>query len=410
MKKYLLALSVFFGLTVAQGQTFNLDAGISAITKPIATYCTNTFSPTMQLKNFGTDTLKSCTINYQIDALGNQTYSWNGLLATGQIATVTLSSMTVAIGTHTFVCSSSIPNGGTDQNITNDKFTSVFAADTYPYHFGNWGEGFESSNNLLPGWALYNPDNDASWQVIDSVGYNSSHCIAFNNCNGDSSFNTSGRIDRFFTGQIPCNVCFGMIGFNVAYAPKVYQNNLYTDTLNLYYSTDCGNSWTRIYHKGGMALATAPPDTVTSLNDCWHPKGSDWRSETVNGISGGPGSWITAAFENSSGNGSWIYIDSIQFSIAYGIQDLSSLEKITISPNPFSSYTTLHSDKLLKNATLTVYNSYGQQVKQLKNISGQEIKLQRDNLLPKGQASGLYFIRLIQDSQTFATEKLVITD
>jgi hypothetical protein len=78
---------------------------------------------------------------------------------------------------------------------------------------------------------------------------------------------------------------------------------------------------------------------------------------------------------------------------------------VKIYPNPFSLQTTLQTDKFFKNATLTVYNSLGQIVKEIKNISGQTITLHRDNL-----ASGLYFIRLTEDNKTFATKKIVITD
>jgi len=52
-----------------------------------------------------------------------------------------------------------------------------------------------------------------------------------------------------------------------------------------------------------------------------------------------------------------------------------------------------------------VYNSYGQTVKQIKNISGQTFTLHRDNL-----QSGLYFLQLTQVNKIIATEKLVITD
>ncbi len=79
--------------------------------------------------------------------------------------------------------------------------------------------------------------------------------------------------------------------------------------------------------------------------------------------------------------------------------------KINVFPNPFSTLTTLHTDKILKDATLTVYNSYGQKVKQMKNIYGQTINLYRDNL-----SNGLYFIRLTQENKIFTTDKLVITN
>lgn len=78
---------------------------------------------------------------------------------------------------------------------------------------------------------------------------------------------------------------------------------------------------------------------------------------------------------------------------------------INISPNPFKTKTTIRTDKILQDATLTVYNSFGQQVKQLKNITGQEITLRQDNL-----SSGLYIVRLTKNNMVIASEKLIIID
>jgi hypothetical protein len=79
--------------------------------------------------------------------------------------------------------------------------------------------------------------------------------------------------------------------------------------------------------------------------------------------------------------------------------------KLKAQPNPFSYYTTLQTDKILKDATLTVYNIFGQQVKQIKNISGQTIVFQRDDL-----SSGLYFIRMTEENISIIGDKLFIVD
>jgi len=88
-----------------------------------------------------------------------------------------------------------------------------------------------------------------------------------------------------------------------------------------------------------------------------------------------------------------------------GVENLENENNIVIYPNPFSSSTTLQTDNLLHNATLTVDNCFGQTVAQIKNISGQTVTFSRDNL-----ASGLYFVRLMQDNKVIAIDKLVIAD
>jgi hypothetical protein len=91
--------------------------------------------------------------------------------------------------------------------------------------------------------------------------------------------------------------------------------------------------------------------------------------------------------------------------IQAGLDELKNRKTIYFYPNPFSSSTTLRTDKFLENALLTFYNSFGQAVNQMDKLAGQTIIFQRDNL-----SSGLYFIRLTQDSKIIATDKLVITD
>jgi Secretion system C-terminal sorting domain len=87
------------------------------------------------------------------------------------------------------------------------------------------------------------------------------------------------------------------------------------------------------------------------------------------------------------------------------IQEEPSVNAVSVFPNPFSLETIVHTNTFFKNATLIVYNSFGQQVKQINNISGQTTTLNRDNL-----PDGLYFIRLTQDYKIITQNKLVITE
>jgi hypothetical protein len=88
-----------------------------------------------------------------------------------------------------------------------------------------------------------------------------------------------------------------------------------------------------------------------------------------------------------------------------GIDEFPQRYLINIYPNPFSMQATLWTDNLFKNANLTVYNSFGQFVKQIKNISGQTITLYRCNL-----PSGLYFLYLTEDNKILSIDKLLIID
>ncbi len=88
-----------------------------------------------------------------------------------------------------------------------------------------------------------------------------------------------------------------------------------------------------------------------------------------------------------------------------GITESLKANSFSISPNPFSAQTSLNLKQALNHATITICNSYGQHVKELKNVSGQAITLYRDSL-----PIGLYFIHVSQDNKLIATGKLVITN
>lgn len=89
-----------------------------------------------------------------------------------------------------------------------------------------------------------------------------------------------------------------------------------------------------------------------------------------------------------------------------GMDDLTALtNKITFYPNPFKTELTINSELNLENVTLKLYNSLGQMVNEIENISGQQFVLNRANL-----TSGLYFIQLLQNDKLVQTHKIVIED
>jgi hypothetical protein len=79
--------------------------------------------------------------------------------------------------------------------------------------------------------------------------------------------------------------------------------------------------------------------------------------------------------------------------------------EVRISPNPFSTSTEIHLP-LMPNASLLLYNNFGQVVRELKDIHSREsMTIDRNGLSP-----GIYFMQIIQNGEMIATEKLVIVD
>jgi len=156
--------------------------------------------------------------------------------------------------------------------------------------------------------------------------------------------------------------------------------------------------WAEGVGKGSNTIRSVALDALNHI----YVAGGFWTDTLIfdstilldpNGIVGGPEKVFIAKSDKS-------------ISITTSLREIGNQNTaITISPNPFSSQTNIHTNKVFKNATLTVYNLCGQQVEQIKNIFGWTIALYRDNL-----PSGLYFLRLTENSETLAVDKLIITD
>jgi len=102
-----------------------LDAGVINISSPSGTSCGDSLCPEVEIKNFGSDTLVSATVNYQVDVT-NYTYSWTGSLPPNYTEVVQLPCVVVAAGSHTFTSWTSLPNGGTDEDLANDTSSIAF--------------------------------------------------------------------------------------------------------------------------------------------------------------------------------------------------------------------------------------------------------------------------------------------
>lgn len=131
---------------------------------------------------------------------------------------------------------------------------------------------------------------------------------------------------------------------------------------------------------------------------------SGWNGTSINGLIFSI-TVIDSISNQSYGPLGSIFSLFICDSISTSIDKNEIITNYQLFPNPFSTQTNFKTDKFLKNATLTVFNYFGQIVKEIKNISGQTFTLNRENL-----SSGLYFFRLTDENKIFSEEKLVITD
>lgn len=369
-----------------------IDAGIATIMKPTGILCTATFTPEVTIKNFGANTLTVSTINYQLDGGTVQTYSWTGSLGTNLTANVNLPAITTTIGSHTLTAYTSNPNNGTDANSANNQSSTTFAYNTVGAALPLI-EGFEGSSSLPANWATSNAANDVPWQVVTTVAHTGTNCVGFNNCDGDAGTDMTGFKEWLYTPTYDfSSASSASLAFDVGYVPAYDSTTpkLYTDSLAVLYSVDCGTTWNRIYYKGGVALSTAPSFTIRTTTNCVAPTSSQWRTETTNlsGILGQNN--VMFAFENISDWGNWIYVDNINITSVNttGISSLSGKTGVIVYPNPAHSNLFINTDE--NTTTVSVTDIIGQTV-----IGEQKVTSQQTNSIDiSSLADGVYLVKV----------------
>lgn len=294
------------------------DAGISNIIKPangIST-CNNAVTPQITVINSASVALTSVRIQYKMDATATQTLNWTGSLATGATTVLTLNAYTgLTTGAHTFSVWTSLPNGGTDQNTANDSKSSTFTVTAAPVGSAlPFVENFESGVTPPAGWVIQKSntiDAATSWSVVsNATGLTAGSTKAARMDNYSSNSDITGQIDALRSPALTFTAANTSLSLNFDVSHRIYGAPL-IDSLNVYISTDCGGSWTRLYTKGGSQLATAVGSQTTAFTPTAN---AQWRRETVSLSAYAGSSTAYLKFESRSGYGNYVWLDNINVS------------------------------------------------------------------------------------------------
>jgi hypothetical protein len=99
----------------------------------------------------------------------------------------------------------------------------------------------------------------------------------------------------------------------------------------------------------------------------------------------------------------WNYDTTSPCNLISKIDDIKIQVQTLIYPNPFSESAIIKINKNLKNADLTMYNTLGQEMRRITNISGPSIILERGNL-----PGGIYYLVLSQENTIIMRNKILI--
>lgn len=394
-----------------------LDASILNIISPVngSSNCNNSVTPKITLNNAGSTAITSATILYRMDALATQTLNWTGSLASATSTVLTLNTYSgLSNAAHSFSATVINPNGTADANSANNSLTSTFTVISAPAGAAlPFVERFDGVTFPPTGWVETNTnvlDAAYSWtRLANTTGIpvvpTTTACAKMDNFAGN--IDIVGQKDALRTPAISLSGANSSVRVVFDRSHRRYSNTD-IDSLNIYISTDCGGTWTRLYTKGGTQLATVTGTLTTAYTPT---SNAQWARDSVSlsAYVGQPSVYLK--FESRSGWGNNLYLDNINVSnlTTAGIESIEqSLPVLDVFPNPNAGVFSVNISNVNKdaNVTINVLNAMGQVMSSPLNFKGSANGVHSVNL--SLLSNGVYFITIQSDSDKLVTKKIVI--
>ena len=265
---------------------------------------------------------------------------------------------------------------------------------------GHFEDDFETNAFTEGSWMAHNPDNGITWGLHPVQGNNGSYAAGINFRN----YFSIGQRDRLISKPFDfSSMTSAYLSFQHAYAQNA-QYPTFSDSLNILYSTDCGQTWTtltRYGENGSGSFATHPPTAQVF----WPQSASDWcgsgfgapcQTIDLSFLAGQPS--VRIAFETVSYFGNPLLIDNVVVSQFVG-QPEKAAASVSFTYSRLNN--TLQVRRTAGNHTrIEVLDIYGRRV-HLSEISGTEA------FIPLNLAAGVYIVRQL-DGKNQSGQKIAI--
>ncbi|MCK9292126.1 MAG: serine hydrolase [Bacteroidales bacterium] len=378
------------------------DAGIIDIRTPWEHYCTDTITPIVTLKNFGTATLTSATIKYGIDDNTVNSFNWNGSLLSGDSNELTLPPLIIDRGAHTFYCFTEQPNGQPEGYTFNDTTYSNFFVNIPGTALPGLFEDFSDTVFPKEGWTT-NSLSIQNWNRTSLTGLNGTGAAVKDNYNPFFW----GAYEAFNNLQLPLLNLTNSTNPNLSfdYAFTIYPGAI-TDSLWVSVSQDCGATWETLFYKGGMELRTAP----SSFQPFYPQSEQEWAHVTIP-LTDYQGD-ILIQFRERYGQGNNLFLDNILVGSPVGQTEISSTQGLSlhIYPNPTSGKIGISANdgymlSEQQEVQIELIDLYGKLIERY-TIQTADFRNNRTDLDLSKLPSGTYLIHMKTQTQS-AVKKLV---
>ena len=295
--------------------------------------------------------------------------------------------------------------------VTNDNGDSTLTKENYLYAGGRplpFLEGFEPESMSINDWTVINPDEETAWEIIETGGNEpGTYSMSINFHDTYSVF----EIDQLISPVINLKDAeYAALTLKHAYAQ--YQSNL-SDSLNIYASNDCGETWTKLYaiaDDGTGNFATIPATTnpfIPGSEDDWCSSGSNAECIVIDVSAWAGAGNFQVMFESIDLNGNALYIDDVELVVTTSAQGHFAEKEMTIDlyPVPAEDYIYLSIHHIRDYVDVELMDMQGAVL--FSQRYNEERSKVRAGIPITGLGSGVYFIRF-SNAEFSKTEKVIV--
>lgn len=374
--------------------------------------CNGFVNGSVLVRNTGKTTINSIALDFSSTGSTATRVSTNGLsLAPFQHVILPITNQFAGSAeVHTFTVKASLINGTENTDPISPNNENRKSKQLVRQNSGRalpLTEGFEGPDFPPTGWVLkQSGDVFSSWEKYDDVSKTGTASAG--------AFNSAFLFDNSFRSeeiQTPVLDLTSMqnphLAFDLAFNYLKFKSNndsiTLSDTLELLISTDCGNTFTRIFKAGGKELATfaAPILNPQTLEACFiNPSANNWSTMLFPLTAYATSSNAIISFKYTSGLGGSINIDNVAVtSNAVGIETPEQ-NNVVMYPNPANSSTTITANNI---TAVNVWDANGKLCTLKTTPLGENTTVLHTDLL----SSGVYYVQVVTE-HAIQHQKLII--
>jgi photosystem II stability/assembly factor-like uncharacterized protein len=338
------------------------DGGITTVLAPNGSVTTPSVTPSVILKNFGSNAISSAQIIYMVDNNASTTFNWTGNLASNAMVNIILPAISgYALGTHTFTAAVGTINNKSDVNSSNN-------AATFSFTYSNCSNDNETANNSA---------KTAPILTLNTVR--------------NAQIGTTTDVDYY---KFTTTTASPKLKITLSDLPADYDLRLYNARSNGSIGSQIGVS-----QQSGLNTETIVYNTPT-VGAIYYLK--------INGYNKAFSTQTCYSLLATTSSTSFSVVKrEIELSDKFETTDLIKIEPMTIYPNPAHDLVNIRiiCEEAMSNCDVNMINSVGKTVKTLKAQyeQGENFTAIPTDDLPQG----IYFVKIDTDTESLI-QKVII--